>query len=83
MPRVQAYAEVELDDFEDSDILAAADGIRRIRGDAPGRALEFVQDLAAAIVAGAREDALRLLRELADGDRNMLEAIEVGRRRMA
>lgn len=83
---------VSLDDFDDSDILDAADRIRR--GETGGfnplddgppskreRLIVLVSDLATAIVGNDPIETLRRLDDLVGDDKGLREAVDLGRRR--
>lgn len=79
-----ATATVDLDDFDDDDILDAARDIAASRGESLGGrdAEQTVRDITAAIVNGRSDEALILLERLVATEPRLVAAIETGRRRV-
>lgn len=88
----QIEVTVNIDDFDDADILEAASRIMSVRGrsamlgggpETPGETLHrLVGDLASAIVFGDPTEALLRLDDLVGDNRNLRDAIDIGRRRV-
>lgn len=81
---------VDINDFDDADILAAAESIMasgsRVALLGPETPLEamtrLIADLAASIVRGDHREALRCLDDLVGDNRRCREAIDIGRLRV-